>query len=149
MFVTLIFLLRRSWFFYKEINAKSKDNNIKMELLDFLFTLYAKGECGFKDYFEAKHIKKIAVYGSGRVFNLLRDEIEANVTIGYFLNSYRCDNDNIIPTITPEYIKDIDIKVDAIIVTSVGFMEDIHDKLEKNGNTIPVIDIDEILYFGD
>ena len=76
IFVALLFLLRRSWFFYKEINAKSKDNNIKMELLDFLFALYAKGECGFKDYFEAKHIKIIAVYGSGRVFNLLREEIE-------------------------------------------------------------------------
>ena len=95
------------------------------------------------DYFEKNEYKKIAIYGMSYVGETLADELKNTATKVVYAIDKKADN----------MYSDLDIfspdenleEVDAVVVTSITFFDEIEAMLEKRLDC-PIISLEDILY---
>lgn len=95
------------------------------------------------DYFEKNNFKKIAIYGMSYAGETLVDELkESTIEVLYGIDK---KSDNIyadFDIVSP----DTDLKeVDAVVVTSITFFDEIEEQLSKKLGC-PIISLEDILY---
>jgi len=102
-----------------------------------------QGGVNLSSYFKKNGYKKIAIYGMSYAGETLIDELkdtEVEVEYGIDQNAERLYADIDIVTMDDE-LKD----VDAIVVTSITFYDEIEERLSHKVNC-PIISLDDILY---
>lgn len=143
----MAYLTKQSFLFYKRIEYLEKGKIQQKKLTMFLYTLIMKRYCGFKQYFKEHHISTLAVYGIGMVYEAIEQELLDSVDIKYFVDKRRsCSSLNGKPVIRKEDIENME-KVDAILVTAVGFFHEIEEELEGQRIKDRLIDIEDIIYY--
>ena len=94
-------------------------------------------------YMEKKCYKKIAIYGMSYAGERLLDELkDSNITVKYGIDKKADEIYSEIDVVSPE--KELET-VDAIIVTSVFFMDEIKKELSAKVKC-PIISLEDILY---
>lgn len=97
------------------------------------------------DYFHKKGINTIAIYGMGDMGERLLDEMRnENIVVEYAIDqkgSRICSDIEIIADPDVGMLK----KVDAIVVTTFNYFDDIRDRLLAKVD-IPIFSLEEILY---
>ncbi len=143
----LTYMIRQTWLLYKRINYLEKGKIQQKKLVSFLHTLVMKKECGLKSYFMTKQIRSIAVYGTGIVYQAVSQELADSADIKYFVDKSGLRKSlEGKPVIKKEEIDSMEA-VDAILVTAVGFFQEIREELENSEIQNKLIDIEDILYF--
>ncbi len=95
------------------------------------------------DYFEQNGYKEIAVYGMSYAGETLVEELRgSNITVKYGIDKKAEKIYADINMITPE--EELDC-VDAIVVTSITFIDEIEKKLSQK-ISCPIISLEDILY---
>lgn len=95
------------------------------------------------DYFVKAGYKRIAVYGMSYVGETLLDELkDTEVSVAYGIDKNADSIFADIDVVSP----DDDLKeIDAVVVTSITFFDEIEEMLEKKINC-PIISLEDILY---
>ncbi len=95
------------------------------------------------DYFQREGYREIAIYGMSFVGETLVDELaESNVKIKYAIDKRANDIYEAFDVISPEEEME---KVDAIVVTSVTYFDEIQEMLNEKIDC-PVLSLEDILY---
>lgn len=94
-------------------------------------------------YFEKNGYRKIAVYGMSHVGETLLDELEGTgIQVAYGIDKKADEIDSRIDVVSAEGVLG---EVDAIVVTSITFFDEIEEKL-RGKVSCPVISLEDILY---
>lgn len=117
------------------------------QLGSFFHTLAVKGKCGAEAYFRTHQIHTIAVYGTGRVYQAVAEELAESADIRYFIDKRnRGKWLNGKPIVSAEDLGKME-QVDGIVVTAVGFFHEIENGVEEGSLREKLIDMEEMIYF--
>lgn len=147
-FLLVGLITKKAFYFYKKAYKLEKCCIQRYELIQFLKTLIYKKKCGFKDYFNEHNIQSVAVYGIGMIYKSVEKEILDSVKIEYYIDKFSALSElNTIQVV--HKISDISKMkdVDAIIITAVGFYDEIKRELRKYNIKASLIEIEKVLYY--
>lgn len=132
-------------YYIKEILGKIQKTNRDRVCLDVLVDWFIKKENGslLADYFRAREIKKIAIYGMGYLGSCFYYEMKnSDIEVMYCVEPDRTSSVKGIRLVT---IEDMIEKVDAIVVTSVFEFEAIKEKLENKFSNTEIVSLETVI----
>lgn len=141
-------IMKKAFHFYKKAYKLEKCCAQRYELIQFLKTLVCKKRCGFKEYFSDHNICSVAIYGIGMIYKSVEEEILDSIKIEYYIDKFSTLSElNTIQVI--HKISDISKmkSVDAIIITSVGFYDEIKREMQKYNIKANLVEIEKVLYY--
>lgn len=143
----ILFLIKKSYLIYQEL-CRSAYEHDKEKRLVYLCQRYLMNQNVIKEYMTSAHIQRIAIYGIGEVYAVFKQELMKDVNVRYCIDKYSSkkivDGKNVV---NPADIPKLE-PVDAILVTAVGFYEEIKEELQRDFNiSIPIIDIEEVMNY--
>lgn len=148
--VLLLLTLVKGFSLYREIYNLQKEKKIKMAQISFLNELNRKKECGLKAFFKEKQISTVAVYGIGMIYRAIEEELQKAVEVKIYVDKY-VKNVNEMhgkPVVGMQEIVNHIEDVDAVLITPVGFQQEICAELKKYG--VPnnkLIDAEDVIYY--
>ena len=124
----------------------------KDHVIDFLTILNIKGELRAERYFLDNDIKTIAIYGTGKVCLATEGELQKSSEVLFYVDqndrhSVRKIDGRVYPIVHPENV-DFE-KIDAIVITPIGYGEEIRSTLSNICPTVKLVMIEEILFYGE
>ncbi len=145
--IALVYLVHQSFLLFQKIEELKNELTRQKQLSFFFHTLAVKGNCGLKEYFEMHQIHTIAVYGTGRVYQAIANELSQSADILYFIDK-RCQTKQIDgkPVVSKEFIGQMGV-VDGIIVTAVGFFHEIENEVGEELIKKRLINIENVIYY--
>ncbi|MCI8666103.1 MAG: hypothetical protein HFG82_05495 [Dorea sp.] len=114
----------------------------------FLCQRYIADRNVISSYFKRFEIKSIAVYGIGEVYTGFKQELLEGIDVKYYIDKYnpkKCMDG--LRVVRPKEISEME-QVDAILITSVGFFEEIQKELQDVFHVnIPILDIETVINY--
>lgn len=143
----LIFFVKKAYAVYQRVCHISYAFDWEERMI-FLCKRYIKNRDLIRNYMRAFPMERVAVYGVGKVYEVFGKDLETDLQVKYYIDKYserkRIDGKRIV---RPEEICSME-PVDGILVTSVGFYEEIKKELqEKYEVKIPILDLEAVLNF--
>ncbi len=124
-------------------NKQMSDKHLALFLMMNQWVKVKQEGKNLADYFEKKGYREIAIYGMSYAGETLVDElVGSDIKIKYGIDRKA---DNIYASINLVSPEDFLEKVDAVIVTSITFYDEIEEKLSEKVEC-PIISLEDILY---
>lgn len=145
--LVIIFLVKKSYLIYQELCQMAYAFD-KEKRIVFLCQRYITDRNVINSYFKRFQIKSIAVYGIGEVYAGFKKELLKDIDIKYYIDKYsskECMDG--LRVVKPEKISEM-AQVDAMLVMSVGFFEEIEKELQDVFHvSIPILDIETVINY--
>lgn len=143
----IIFLVKKSYLIYQELCQMAYAFD-KEKRIVFLCQRYIADRNVISSYFKRFGIKSIAVYGIGEVYAGFKQELFKDIDIKYYIDKYnskKCMDG--LRVVKPKELSEME-QVDAILVMSVGFFEEIQKELlDVFHVSIPILDIETVINY--
>lgn len=125
------------------VNKQMSDKHLALFLMMNQWVKAKQEGKNLASYFEEEGYKEIAIYGMSYAGETLVEELkESNIKIKYGIDQKADSVYAEFDVVSPD---DVLEKVDAIVVTSITFFDEIEEKLSEKVDC-PIISLEDILY---
>lgn len=125
------------------VNKQMSDKHLALFLMMNQWVKVKQEGKNLASYFEEEGYKEIAIYGMSYAGETLVEELkESNIKIKYGIDQKADSVYAEFDVVSPD---DVLEKVDAIVVTSITFFDEIEEKLSEKVDC-PIISLEDILY---
>ncbi|EDS76727.1 conserved hypothetical protein [Clostridium botulinum C str. Eklund] len=151
--IVLLIIVVISFFKFRKAIIQQKNKKTMYEHMYYVMNTWIKIKnygLTICDFCDKHNIKSVAIYAVGEVGSRIYEELEkSNIEVKYFTDKKFIDNDsymeyNGIPIVNINNYKDKN-EVDAIIVSTTFYMDDITEMLKKMGVIKPIISLEEVV----
>lgn len=125
------------------VNKQMSDKHLALFLMMNQWVKVKQEGKNLASYFEEEGYKEIAIYGMSYAGETLVEELKgSNIKIKYGIDQKADSIYEEFDVVSPD---DVLEKVDAIVVTSITFFDEIEEKLSEKVDC-PIISLEDILY---